>query len=154
LAQHAQYQRTANKSLKKILEGEEEKLGKQIQTARAGLEDLVSRGHVGAARPLINPVGKGHEEMVDPSLGAVTEPQFVEMTSWLLRADFELMEAQARLDAAKLPASQTSAERLRELETHLEALRRKRDNYKRYLTDVKIEVRSPNTDSIEVTLLT
>ena len=155
LEQHGRHQQTVNRALKKNFEAEQEKLEKQILATVDRLGTLAAQGPGPVLMPQANePAGKGPDEPLDSSLLAVTEAQFVEMTSRLLHADFELMDARARLETAMLPKSQASAEKIRELEAAVEGVRRKRTSYGRYMARIKVHSNSPNTQPLEVSLMT
>lgn len=60
------------------------------------------------------------------------------MADRLIRADFELLDARARLESASQPDVATPPDRLRERKTSLEEARRKRDLYARYVEGAAI----------------
>src|SRR5262249_34002226 len=108
LEQHNSYQQASNRSLKLQLETELAKLGKQIQDKRDELEKLVEKGNVAVARPILVPEPTGTKEAgaVESSFKSVTEEQYRDVSNRLLQADFELMDARSRLEAATLPKAQ------------------------------------------------
>jgi uncharacterized protein involved in exopolysaccharide biosynthesis len=154
LEQHNRYQQTSNRTLRKDLDNERDKVEKQIQETVEQLGTLAAQGTAPVLMPQdARPDGKEQNEAVDSSLLAVTEPQFVEMTSRLLHADFELMDARAQLETAKIPKSQASAEKIRELESTAEEVKRKRNSYARYMAQIKVQSKTPNTQQLQAGLL-
>jgi uncharacterized protein involved in exopolysaccharide biosynthesis len=155
LEQHNRYRHVSNRNLRNDLEGERAKLEKEIEMTVEKLGTLAAQGTAPVLMPQdAKPADKGQNEAVDSSLLAVTEPQFVEMTSRLLHADFELMDARARLETARLPKSQASAEKIRELESALEEVQRRRNSYARYIARIKVPSKSPDTQRLAMSLLT
>ena len=95
------------------------------------LLELVEKGNVTVKKQLVTPsaAGKEDSESLQPSFNVVTEEQYRKVADRLLQADLELIDAQARLETARLPGGTTSAEKLRELETAVEEAKRKRISY-------------------------
>jgi uncharacterized protein involved in exopolysaccharide biosynthesis len=154
MEQHARYHQGANRSLKKNLENERDKLASQIETTTHKLTSLVQQGNVSQeVRPLSKRAEQGKDGPVESSLRSVSDEQFKEMTDRLIRADFELMDAQARLDAVKLPTTQAPAEKIREAEAAVEEAQRKRTSYRRYLAEIRVASGSHTTEQLHASLL-
>jgi uncharacterized protein involved in exopolysaccharide biosynthesis len=153
--QHKSYQQYANRAQKKSLESERVKLEKQIQHTSEAIRMLVAKEGVAAGnRIVIGPDGKQDDGPVEASLSVVTEEQYKDLTNRLLQADFELMDAAARLETAKRPGSQASAEKLRELESAIDEAKRKRLKYKQYVVRLKVRSEARNAEQPEAMLLT
>ena len=154
IEQHYRYQQTGNRALKKSIESELHKLEAQIAYTQEKLRKLVAVGRLDAARQIIVPLaGKGEGGPVGPSLSVVTEDQYKVLANRMLEADFELMDARARLETARLPGSQTPAEKLREREAAAEEAARKRLNYSRYLAQLKVGSGPNGPEQFEASLL-
>jgi uncharacterized protein involved in exopolysaccharide biosynthesis len=155
LDQHNRYQQTANRVLKKNLEGERSKLESQIQVTSESLRKLREKERVPAGnRVVIGPDGKQDGSPVESSLPVVTEAQYEDLATRLLQADFELMDAAARLETAKRPGSQASAEKVRELESAMDEARRKRLSYQQYVARLKVRSEPHNVEQVDAMLLT
>jgi uncharacterized protein involved in exopolysaccharide biosynthesis len=155
LEQHNRYSQAASRSLKKSLESERVKLEGQIETATEKLKTLVAQGRVRAGnRVVMGPDGKQDNGPVEASLSVVTEEQYKDLTNRLLQADFELMDAAARLETAKRPGSQASAERVRELESAIDEARRKRRSYQQYVARLEVRSEPRDAEQPEAMLLT
>jgi polysaccharide biosynthesis transport protein len=108
--EHTRYQQTANRTLKKTLEGEREKLERQIMAMRVNLADLVSKGNVRVADTIA--ISKGSKDDEKTSFDKVAETQYAQAIAKLFEYDMALMEAQATLDTAN-----KQLERAKELAT-------------------------------------
>jgi uncharacterized protein involved in exopolysaccharide biosynthesis len=150
LDQHNRYQQATNQTLKLHLENELGKLRKQIQDKQDDLEKLVEKGNVSVARQIMvpKPVGKEKAEENESSFSTVTEDQYRDMSNRLIQADFELMDAQARIDTARLPKAQASADKIRELDSAVEEARRKRDRYRTYIARIEVRSISQSTEQL------
>ena len=154
IEQHNRYQQTGNRALKKSIESELHKLEAQIAYTQEKLAKLVAVGRLEAARPIVvAPTDKAEGGPVGPSLSVVNEDQYKVLADRLLQADFELMDARARLETARLPGSQTPAEKLREREAAAEEAARKRLSYSRYLAQLRVGSGSSGPEQLEVSLL-
>jgi uncharacterized protein involved in exopolysaccharide biosynthesis len=139
-SEHTRYQQAANRSLKKNLETERDKLVNQIVATQKELTALVKAGRVTVDHRLDQrATGNEDDGAAESSLSSVTEEQYVKMTDRQIQADYELMDARARLEAAKRAGNQASAEKLRELESAVEEAKRKRVSYRRYIAQVRVE---------------
>ncbi len=152
---HRNYSQVTNRSLRRDLKTERERLGQQIEEKYSELTKLAATGEVGFPRLVVaGPVNEGDTKgPVESSVRSVPEEQFQEISNRLIRADFELLDARARLDAARRPNAQTPAEKIRELESAFEEAGLKRTSYKRYVAQVKVEVRPQNAEQLRASLL-
>jgi uncharacterized protein involved in exopolysaccharide biosynthesis len=150
--QHADYHQKANRSLRESLRNEQEKLSVHIHEKEYELTRLAERGRI---RPpgleLAGPPAEKGEAKgaVDPSLRAVTEPQIQQMSSRLIQADFDLIDARARVDAARL--AKVPADRIQALESAVVEAEMRRSRYKQYIAG--LQVASRTSDSVRASLL-
>ncbi len=140
IEQHSRYQRAANKDLKDQLTSELSKLKQQINTKQKELEQLVAKGNIAVVRQ-------------DKAFHTVTEEQYKFASNRLIQVDFELMDAEARLETARLPKGQASAEKIRELESAVEEAKRKRDRYRDYLATLEVKSTTHNTEQIRAQMV-
>jgi uncharacterized protein involved in exopolysaccharide biosynthesis len=63
------------------------------------------------------------------------------------------MDAQARLETARLPKAQASAEKIRDLESSVQEARRRRELYQSYIAQVRVESTSQSTEQLRVSTL-
>jgi capsular polysaccharide biosynthesis protein len=150
MEQHTRFHQRTNRSLKRNLENERDKLEAEIRGTRERLASL-ARQHDGPIQVLERANAK--DGAIGPSFGAVTEQQFTAMTDRLIRADFELMDAQARLEAATMHNNKPSADKLRELESSVEEAKRKKLSYTGYISQIKITSQSQTSSTLEGSLL-
>jgi hypothetical protein len=155
IAQHNSYHQKSNRALKRNLETERDRLEQQIQDKQEYMQKLVEHGNVVVSRRIVaEPDDKAAEKgAVSSSLSAVTEKQLEEMSSKLIQADFELMDARARLDAMKLSKTQASAEKIRDLEAAVEEASLKRLSYRRYIAQLQVTSGPRNTEQLRTSLL-
>jgi capsular polysaccharide biosynthesis protein len=151
--QHTKYHQGANKALKANLQTKLDQLNESIKDQTSELRKLVANGFVEVPRPSLHvkAADKDFEPALQPSLTSVTEEQFVRLTDRLMQADLELLEAQSRLETAKL--AKVSEEKLRDLEAAVENAKKTRIRFAQYITRVKDKVKPQrNNDTLEATL--
>jgi capsular exopolysaccharide synthesis family protein len=98
IEQHSSYQQTANRTLKKNLEGEQEKLEKKIEIAREKLTTLVKNGNVKVERQMV--ISKAGKDDSPTSFDTVPEGTYASAAGKLFDMDLQLLEAQAALETA------------------------------------------------------
>ena len=103
LKQRNEYHRTANKVLHKSLTEERDRLAKEIHERNRELKALVEQGHIELLRVMVKPVAAKEDDSRIPSLEVVSEEQYARVTDRLMQADLDLIDAQAKLDTARLP---------------------------------------------------
>jgi capsular polysaccharide biosynthesis protein len=151
--QHTEFHQGANKTLKANLQTKLAELDKTIKDRTSELGKLVAHGFVEVPRPSLHvkAADKDFEPALQPSLTSVTEEQFVRLTDRLIQADLELLEAQARLETAKL--AKVSEEKLRDLEASVENAKKTRIRFAQYITRVEVKAKPQrNNDTLEATL--
>ena len=101
LEQHGEYHRSANKTLHNMLDTELKKLTNEIESKKTELGNLVQEGRVEFTKPKLNPDASKGEDVGIPSVRSVTPEQYTKLADQLIQADLALIDAQARLEAAK-----------------------------------------------------
>jgi uncharacterized protein involved in exopolysaccharide biosynthesis len=154
ISQHNRYHQLTNLTLKTSLVAERNRLEQQIQEKQDELQKLVEKGNVSVNR--LAPaelVDKAADKgAVKPSLRTVTEQQFEVMSSRLLQADFDLMDARARREAARLPGAQAPAEKIRELDSAVEAASLKRSSYQQYIEKIRVIGQAQSSEQLRASL--
>ena len=155
LEQHGRHQQTVNRALKKNFETERRSWRRRSRAMVEKLGRLAAQGTgpvlmpqaqrarrqgTGRARPLV--VARRHRGAIRRDGVAATPCRF--------RTD----GCPGRLETAMLPKSQASAEKIRELEAAVEEVQRKRTSYGRYMARIKVHSNSPNTQPLEIALMT
>jgi capsular exopolysaccharide synthesis family protein len=101
-SEHTRYQQAANRSLKKNLETERDKLVNQIVATQKELTELVKEGRVTVEKRLEpSQPGKDDAGPLQPSFKSVTESQYMSAAQELLETDMRLIETQAALETAE-----------------------------------------------------
>jgi capsular polysaccharide biosynthesis protein len=176
LEQHSEYHRAANKVLNKSLEEEVASLATKIDDKNRELQALIETGHIAMNRPMVKPnaAAKGDDTATPPALAAVTEEQYTKVTDKLIQADLELIDARARLEAAKVagrgqaqakPADATRPrpiegsssmapeDKLHELEAAVEEAKRKRIGYAQYIMSLNVLIKPQNSNHVAANLV-
>ena len=181
LEQHSEYHRSANKTLRKSLEDEREVLKTKIKDKQDELKTLIEKGNVAVIRPEAKTkTAKEDDPGIQSALTPFTEEQYTKVADRLIQADLDLIDAQARLETAKLarrgpdqsrpgnkdgqPADAThqrsnpetsivaSEDKLHELEAAVEEVKRKRIGYAQYIRNLEIQNKTQNNDNFGATL--
>ncbi len=150
--QHTSYHKNTNRALKISMETELAKLEKKIQDVENRLLELVDKGKVAVFRQLAPGSGKEESESIQPS-SVVTEEQYRKVADSLLQDDLDLIDAQARLDTAKLPGGTTSDEKLRELESAVEEAKRKKIGHSQYAAHLEVSSNHDLSDQLRASIL-
>jgi uncharacterized protein involved in exopolysaccharide biosynthesis len=181
MKQHNQYDRSANSDLKKSLEAELGKLKEEIEETKTTMRKLAEAFRLGALPRLAGRADENHADpVVQPALRAVTAEQWARLTDRLIQADLELIDARARLEAARLAREQqsrakprgpqpqpdqqatprstpegpglVSEEKLRELEAAVEEAKRRKIGYTQYIEKLKVESQTQSNDTLSYKL--
>jgi capsular polysaccharide biosynthesis protein len=153
--QHTSYHKNTNRALNINMETELAKLEKKIQDVESRLLELVDKGKVSVQKHLPSNVpgsGKEESESIQPS-SVVTEEQYCKASDSRFQADLDLIDAQARLDTAKLPGATTSDEKLRELETAVEETNRKRIGLSQFLARLEVSNTNEHSEQLRASIL-
>jgi uncharacterized protein involved in exopolysaccharide biosynthesis len=176
MKQHNQYDRGANSDLKKTLLAEIEKLTQEIDETKATMRKLVDGFSVSVTRLAGRADENPADPVVQPAVPVVTAEQWARLTDRLIQADLELIDARARLEAAKLAREQpgrakprgpqpqpdqqatprstpegpglVSEAKLRELEAAVEEAKRRRIGYTQYIEKLKVESQPQRIDTL------
>jgi uncharacterized protein involved in exopolysaccharide biosynthesis len=151
--QHTTYHKRPNGALELDMETELAKLEKKIQDVKGRLMDLVDKGKVTVDRRAVPRPVKEESESIEPSFQVVTVEQYRKAADRLLQADFDLIDARARLDTAKLPGGMTAADKLRELESAVEEAKRKRIGHSQYLAKLEVSLGNDNSEQLRASIL-
>ncbi len=153
LDQHNKYNLIRDRSQKTHLKTELDKLQHQIEKQQYEMAKLVEDENVPSyTLRSTDAADENAGATVEPSLQTVTAEQSNRMADRLIAADFELMDVRARLEAARLAKdAPVSAEKLRELETTVEAAKQKALAYKRYIAQVR--ARTAGARQLQVAML-
>ncbi|HZW34386.1 MAG TPA: hypothetical protein VFF52_26925, partial [Isosphaeraceae bacterium] len=140
MERHTAYHRSSNSGLKKHLEYELQKLDQEIKKKTAELKKLVEMDglEVAGVRPGTEGGEKNVDPAVQPAVHVVTAEQLARLTDRLIQVDLDLIDARARLEAARFARDQGQA-KLRELEAAVEEAKRRRIGYTQYLERLKVE---------------
>ena len=99
--QHTLYHRSANKAQHKSLTEELDKLAKEILGKKNELKNL-DHGAAIASQMMTRPVAAKKDDLGIPSLDVISEEQFARVVDRLFQADLDLIDAQAKLETARL----------------------------------------------------
>ena len=141
-----------------------EKLAKEILEKKNELKNL-DHGAAIASHVMTRPVAAKKDDLGVPSLDVISEEQFAGVVDRLSQADLELIDAQAKLETARLarkarearpddqPAiaegsKQAAEEKIQEQEAAVEEIKRKRIGYLQYLEKAKVQTRFKNNDTL------
>ena len=119
--QHTSYYQRSNRSLKKELESERDKLRTEVEDMKIKLTDLIKRGNVPVfERVKISPDSREDEKPSSTSFAQVSQGDYQKVLDKLIENDLELinaeaglMTARAQLNAAQQLAGEEGAERSR-----------------------------------------
>jgi polysaccharide biosynthesis transport protein len=166
---HTAYHRSANKALHQSLDDELDKLTGEILAKKTELKEL-ERSAAIANNVMTRSIAAKKDEVGIPSLDVVSEEQYARVIDRLIQADLELIGAQAKLETAGRvrkageakpgdqpatagSATATAEEKLRELESAVEEIKRKRIGYLQYLERVKVQTRAKNSDTLTASMV-
>ncbi len=93
--------RSANRNLTLSMTQELEKLKEQIDLKRSKLKDLYQEGKVAAFEPRALLSAETEADPTQPILSRVAEDQYAKLIDRLAQCDFDCLEAQSHLEAAK-----------------------------------------------------
>ncbi len=151
LEQHGEYHRSANKVLHNMLDTEIRKLTNEIEAKKAELSNLVQEGRVEFTKPQLNPDAAKDEAVVIPSVRSVTPEQYTMLADQLIQADLALIDAQVRLEVAKVGGQ--GGEKVRDLEAAVEEARKRRSGYAQYMENVTAETKPTKSDTFKASIL-
>ena len=181
MKQHMRYHHSSNSDLKKSLETELAKLEKEIDAKTAELKKLAAMGSLGDARR--RPAAQAEENHADPAVQpavrVVTAEQLARLTDRLIQVELDLIDAEARLEAARLARDQDRAklsrpqaqpdkqatprptpdgpslvsdEKLRELEAAVDEAKRRKIGYAQYIEKLTVESTNQKNDTVSYKL--
>ncbi len=150
--QHGKYHAAANRSLCMAIETEIAKYDHRIADIQDRLMNPIRHGLI-AQPPGLSGATKEDSESIRPSLSPNTEQQYARVADRILQADLDLIDAQVRLETARLPRSGASTEKMREVETAVEEAKQRRNSYAKYLSQMKVATGSSDGESFPATVV-
>ena len=150
--QHGKYHAAADRSLCRAIETEIAKYDHRIADIQDRLMNPIRHGLI-AQPPGLSGATKEDSESIRPSLSPNTEQQYARVADRILQADLDLIDAQVRLETARLPRSGASTERMREVETAVEEAKQRRNSYAKYLSQMKVATGSSDGESFPATVV-
>jgi uncharacterized protein involved in exopolysaccharide biosynthesis len=154
LEQHSAYRRSANKMLKASLEEELHLLDLKIAEKKKELREVFASGHIiPLNQSSVKPKAANEDAAaVQPAL-VVTEEQYTIATDRLLQADLDLIDAKARLEAARDAETPALAEKLPERKDAVDEAKRKRAGYAQYIQKLEVQGKSLYSDPFNANMV-
>jgi hypothetical protein len=181
MQQHSKYHRSSNHELKQSLEKELTTLEYEIQQKTAELRKPAAIGRLDLVWPrlAVQAAENDADPALQPAVLSVTAEQYAWLSNRLLQAELDLIDARARLEAARLAGDRGGAKprepqpqqekqaaqrstpegpswvsegRLRELESAVEEAKRRKIGYVQYIQKLTVESKTQNHDTLSYKL--